>query len=312
MNKILVLMFCAAVAAERLSAQVVHEPGWGIEVFATVTAPSVGIDFDSDGNVYVANCGSHFVVIPVWKINPLGTPTPFGDAINCGDSLAFDGAGLLHAGSGQGQIFRIQADGTTTLFVSGGGLNNVNGLAFNSAGNLYAVNSSTGTVSQITPSGAITTFASGLGAACGLTISSDGFLFTANANSTAIYRIFPLGAIETYVTLPVSGCCGLGFDHEGNLFATSGPTGNLYKITPSRVVSLFASGFDNPLGVAMDPAGDLYVSSNDDNLVHRIFQFEPTVTPTPAPIPALAAPGIIMLALLLTGLLALATRFGSR
>jgi sugar lactone lactonase YvrE len=67
-------------------------------------------------------------------------------------------------------------------------------------------------------------------------------------------------------------------DHDGNIFVTfSGPRGqrvpvSLYKITANYNVKPYITSFVNPSGLALDRAGNLFVSCRNDGTVHRVSQ----------------------------------------
>jgi ligand-binding sensor domain-containing protein len=149
-------------------------------------------------------------------------------------ALAFDDSGNLFSGAVGGVIRKMTADGTVSYFsqsFSGAGsLNGVNGLAFNSAGTLFA---------------SITTSAySGL-----VSFNSDG---STNAITTS------------GLTLP-SSPTALAFDSTGNLFIGTA-SGVIRKMTPGGNVSYFSQSFSGAgslagvNGLAFNSAGTLFAS----------------------------------------------------
>jgi len=98
----------------------------------------------------------------------------------------------------------------------------VEGLAFNSAGDLFVSCQGSQSIIEITPGGITTTFATGS------------------------------GLVEPW---------GLVFNNAGNLFvADYWPPGHIYEYTPDGVQSTFASGLSFPRALAIDSAGNLFVS----------------------------------------------------
>jgi len=65
-------------------------------------------------------------------------------------------------------------------------------------------------------------------------------------------------------------------DRDGNIFVTfSGPRGqrvpvSLYKITANYNVKPFLTSLTNPSGLALDRAGNLFVSCRNDGTIHRV------------------------------------------
>src|ERR1700730_3564313 len=65
-------------------------------------------------------------------------------------------------------------------------------------------------------------------------------------------------------------------DAEGNIYVTfSGPRGqrvpvSLYKITANYSIKPFVTSLVNPSGLALDRAGNLFVSCRNDGTIHRI------------------------------------------
>ena len=64
---------------------------------------------------------------------------------------------------------------------------------------------------------------------------------------------------------------GLAFDSAGNLYVTNSDNDTVSEVTPAGVVSSFASGLNRPIGLAF-AAGNLYVANYGDNTVKKISE----------------------------------------
>ena len=60
---------------------------------------------------------------------------------------------------------------------------------------------------------------------------------------------------------------GLAFDAAGNLYVANLLDNTVSEVTPAGVVSTFAAGFSGPAGLAFDSAGNLYVANSGSNTV---------------------------------------------
>jgi hypothetical protein len=66
------------------------------------------------------------------------------------------------------------------------------------------------------------------------------------------------------------------FDHDGNLYVTfSGSRGqqvpvSIFRVRPNGTRETFSSGIVNPTSMAVDPDGQLYVSSRFEGIVYRL------------------------------------------
>jgi streptogramin lyase len=181
-----------------------------------------GVTVDSDGNVYVADTYNN----SIRKITPPDVVTTL-------------------AGEGEGS-----ADGTgaTANFY------NPNGIAADSAGNVYVADTFNSTIRKITPAGVVTTFA-----------GSAGMIGSADGTGTAARFNFPYG---------------VAIDNVDNAYVTDSHNWTVRKISPTGVVTTLAGSVQNshqndcldedgtgasavlcmPTGIVADSADNLYVT----------------------------------------------------
>lgn len=153
---------------------------------------------------------------------------------------------------------------------------NPTGLAFGPDGYLYASSRAEGTVYRVSPAGAVSTYAEGMGIATGIAFDSDGNLYVGDRSGT-IFKVGPhrggssgegLGdrGIFVYATLePSISAYHLAFNDEGVLFVT-GPTTSsnqaIWSIDRNGETSVFYRGLGRAQGLAFDVDGILYVAAS--------------------------------------------------
>ncbi len=190
------------------------------------------VAFDSLGNAFVSDRGNN----TIRKITPAGLVSTFAGSPTV--------AGFAN-GAGAAAIF-----------------NSPEGIALDSADNVYVADSSNALIRKITPAGLVSTFAGELN----VFSVTDG---TATARFT--------------------GLQGLAIDSADNIYAAQAAQGrfsahSIRKITPAGEVSTLAGGaqsgsangtgtaatFNAPLGVAVDSAGNVYVADGNNNTIRKI------------------------------------------
>lgn len=164
-----------------------------------------------------------------------------------------------------------------TTFASGSPLNAPEEMVFDATGNLYTTNRNGNTVSKITSSGTISTFASGtaslLNKPIGLAIDPSGNLYVANENGASITKLTPAGVASTFATSV--GTYGLASDAAGNIYAAPGGS-SIVRFTPQGVSSTFATtNLSTPRGMTFDASGNLFVANFGN---HTIARFTPAGT----------------------------------
>ena len=143
-------------------------------------------------------------------------------------------------------------------------------MVFDTAGNMYVANATAKTVSKVTPTGAVSTFASGFGFPDGLAIDAANNVYVSDGTNNAVYKVTPGGVVSTFASGLNGQPNGLAFDPAGNLYVSGATDGSVNKIDPAGVVTPFASGLSHPLRPQFGPDGNLYVPNYGTNSVVRI------------------------------------------
>jgi len=197
-----------------------------------------GLAFDSLGNLFAAETlapAGDVEVGKVLKFNLRNKATTLGSAAQFFfEGLAIDIAGNIYVMGndvrspvGASTIFKFTPSGDQIVFgsVPGQGW----GLAFDSAGNLYAADGGDQTIYKFAPDGTRTVF-----------VGPDAFA-------------------------PGESPVGLAFDSSGNLFVsietfTDPGADSIVYFSPIGVKSPFATGLTTPRGLAFDSSGNLFVA----------------------------------------------------
>jgi len=175
--------------------------------------------------------------------------------------------------SDHGTIGKVTAGGVSSAFASS---TNLKGLAFDSAGNLYAANYGDSTIEKFTPGGVGSIFSStGLSLPHGLAFDTAGNLYAANQGDNTITRFTPGGVGSVFASTGSSEPTGLAFDSAGNLYASFN-NNTIQRFAPDGIGTLFATitTVDDPSGLAFDRAGNLYVA-NSSPLFNLILKISP-------------------------------------
>ena len=191
---------------------------------------------------------------------------------------------LYVSNTGDNSIAKFTPGGGAGSVFANSGLSGPFGIAFDSAGNLYAANYFANTIEKFTPGGIGSVFASsGLNHPVGLAFDKAGNLYVANQNnSPSIEKFTPGGSSSVFATTGLSNTPeGIAFDSAGNLYVANLGSSNIEKFTPGGVGSVFASGLSTPRFLAFtDDAGVPLALAN---------------TPEPASLSLLALTGLALL-----------------
>ena len=243
-----------------------------------------GVATDSAGNVYVADFGNHTIrkITPTGAVTTLaGTAGATGSTDATGAAARFNGPASV-ATDGSGNVYvaefsnrtvrKITPAGVVTTLAGTAGLtgstdatgaaarfNFPQGVATDSAGNVYVADSGNSTLRKITSAGLVTTLAG----TAGVLGSTDA------AGAAASFR----------------GPTGVATDSAGNVYVADSSNNTLRKITPAGLVTTFAgtagafgstdatgaaARFNGPAGAAADSAGNVYVADQQNHTLRKI------------------------------------------
>jgi hypothetical protein len=204
--------------------------------------------------------------------NPLHASigVPMADELHLVSNPAVDADGNLFAmvSGPRGErvpisIFRIARDLQMRPFAHD--LLNVSALAFGPDGHLYASSRSEGAVYQLSPEGAVSTYAEGMGIATGIAFDPGGNLYVGDRSGT-IFKIAPSREIFVFATLePSVAAYHLAFRDDGVLLVTAPTTSSnqsIYAIDPDGSTTVFYRGLGRPQGMAFDIDSNLYVAAS--------------------------------------------------
>jgi sugar lactone lactonase YvrE len=226
-----------------------------------------GIAMDASGNLFVVDSGNN----EIRKVTPAGVVTTFAGNPTAGShdatgtaasfdaplGIAIDAQGDFYVtDEGNGSIRKITSVGAVTTIAggSGSGFNDATGTAAKfqllgtltvaPSGNLFVADQDNDRIREVTPTGAVTTFAGN-----GTASSSDG-------TGTAATFIEPYGITS---------------DSAGNLYVTESGRAVVRMITPGGVVTTLAgngtSGQTDGVGTAADFSDPLGIATVLNDLV---------------------------------------------
>ncbi len=338
---------------------------------ASLFSPS-GVAADAAGNLYVADTGNQ----RIRKVDPRGIITTVaGNGIKAfsGDGgpaaaaslaapngLAADAVGNLYVADSLNQrIRKISSSGIISTAAGNGmqgfsgdagaavraSVNNPTAVALDTAGaNLFIADTGNQRIRKVSPDGTITTFAgnglfgfsgdggpatsASLAGPSALAGDAGGNVLIADTGNHRVRKVSRAGVISSVAGSGARGFSGDGgpaisatlnlpsgvaMDGAGNLYISDSLNYRIRQVNPSNIITGFAgngqegfAGDGGPAtsaslaglsGVAVDPAGNVFISDNKNNRVRKVLAAAPSFSVAPATLsfsapagaPALAA-----------------------
>lgn len=205
-------------------------------VFASGTNIFYGLAFDRAGNLFASAYNAGII----YKFTPAGAQSAFNSSSNACQvySLAFDGAGNLFADCAN-VIYKFTPDGSRSSFATTATYATVpSAETFDRAGYLYIT-----AWTFDTPNGGPQDIV--------LKFAPDGSSRTFETLSG--YLGFYGMAFDTAGNLVLTGAGGTAVDFNGNRYEANRNDGNIYKFTPNGTPSLYVTGLNGPIGLALAP-----------------------------------------------------------
>ena len=287
---------------------------------ATFYTPT-GIAVDVNGNVFVADLNNNLIR----EISPRGVVSTFAGSGNIGTTngtgtaasfyqpyvLTIDASGNLYVAEGTGDARKITPQGVVSLLPGSASAFAVpNGIAIDSAKNVYVSDYQTNLIIKITQAGTESVVAGngignvngkGTGASfhypAGMAADASGNIYIADGENNLIRKMTPDGTVTTFAGSGNNAHAdgtgtgasfrvpwGLAFDAAGNLYVADRGDGRIRKITSAGVVTTVAgngttatvngigtnASFYDPYALAVDTKGNIYVADGLANTVRKI------------------------------------------
>jgi sugar lactone lactonase YvrE len=229
---------------------------------ASFAAPT-GVASDVSGNLYVSDAGS------IRHITESGVVTTLASSFSGVYAIAVDIAGNNVYVAGLNTISKVTATGVVTLLAGGttgfadgtgaaASFNGLSGITVDAAGNVYVADQLNHSIRKVTPGGVVTTLA-----------GNGNFGFADGVGRAALFK----------------NPAGVTVDLSGNLYVTDRGNNRIRKITAAGVVSTLAgsgaagsadgagvsASFNQPSGITIDAAGNLYVTDLNNQKIRKII-----------------------------------------
>ena len=261
----------------------------GVVAEGTATATELdspeGVAVDSSGNVYIADSGNNVIE----KVTPTGQLSIFAGTGTCGALPAAGTATNADLCNPSG----VAVDSSGNVYIADSGNNVIEKVT--PMGQLSII-AGTGTAGA--PSAGLAT-SSNLFLPFGVAVDSSDDVYIADEYNQLVEKVTSAGQLSIIAGTGTPGAPSTGLATSSDLYFPAGvavdSAGNVYiadyannlveKVTPDGQLSIFAgtgtagapsaglatsSDLDNPVGVAIDSSGSLYIGDSVNNVIEKV------------------------------------------
>jgi sugar lactone lactonase YvrE len=243
----------------------------------------VGVAVDRGGNAYVTVPGNN----AIYKVSPGGMIATIAGGLKA-NGVALDSAENVYASVGT-SVLKISPSRNIATVASG--FSQPQGVAVDTKGNIYVADSGAYAVKKVSPSGVVRTiFTAGsqtkyLGIPSSVAVDSSGTVYVGDALIDtrypslfgAVYAVAPDGNVSAIGGTSLPSPEGVAVGAAGSLYVTNGgvvveisPHGQMSCVTGQTPPSCTGSRWKSAVGIAIDPAGAIYVGDDGTGQLVRV------------------------------------------
>ena len=222
-----------------------------------------GLAKGPDGLIYVADNTNN----NIYRLDSPDNLTGFVADVPSPSWFVFDSIGTTFLTDFTGGNLLKLSGNNKGVFASG--IAGPAGVAYDAMNNLFYVNNYlNGTLSVVSGTGNVSTFAVGLYGPMGVALLSPGNLYIANSSNGTIAKVVQGSGVNTFATgfgMPV----GVTLDDANNLYVSDKARNAIFVISNTGTVLPFAE-VASPFGIAFDGDGNLFVSDTQNKQIKEI------------------------------------------
>ncbi len=216
-----------------------------------------------------------------YSTSPAFTPTvatTIGSGFSAPCDVAVDAAGdVFVTDQTDNAVYEVLPDGTIKTI--GSGFLQPSGVAVDAAGDAFIADTGNNAVKEVLPDGTILTVGFGFLQPRGVAVDgADGNVFIVDGGSNVFkdllpsYGTYTSSAITSFdESYQVAQPLGVAVDAAGDVYVADTGNNAIVEVQPNGNLFTIGSGFKQPSGVAVDAAGDVFVADSGNNAVKEVL-----------------------------------------